>query len=122
MMFGRRFAILVVAVLLGAAGVLAQTKPDSPEFDVKEHYTKYEYQIPMRDGVHLFTAVYVPKDFSEPWPIMLNRTPYSVGPYGVNNYKRNLGPSEKFARERFIFAYEDVRGRYLSEGTFVDVR
>ncbi len=89
---------------------------------VKENYTKYEYQIAMRDGKLLFTAVYVPKDSSEKWPIMLNRTPYSVSPYGVNNYKANLGPSEKFTREKFIFAYQDVRGRNLSEGTFVDVR
>ena len=89
---------------------------------VKANYTKYEYNIAMRDGKRLFTSVYVPKDFSEKWPIMLTRTPYSVAPYGVDNYKSNLGPSEKFTRERFIFVYQDVRGRYLSEGTFVDVR
>jgi putative CocE/NonD family hydrolase len=89
---------------------------------VKANYTKYEYRIPMRDGKRLFTSVYVPKDFNEPWPIMLNRTPYSVGPYGSNNYKTSLGPSEKFTREKFIFVYQDVRGRYMSEGEFVNVR
>src|SRR5216684_842381 len=85
------------------------------------HYTKYDYRIPMRDGVKLFTSVYVPKDSSQPYPIMLERTPYSVGPYGIDNYRTALGPSELFSKEGFIFAYQDVRGRYLSDGTFIDV-
>src|SRR6202021_2462039 len=122
MMFGRRFAILVVAVLLGAAGVLAQTKPDSPEFDVKEHYTKYQYRIPMRDGVHLFTAVYVPKDSSQACPFLINRTPYSVAPYGVDQYRARLGPAAEFDKAGYIFVMQDVRGRYMSEGTFVEMR
>jgi len=89
---------------------------------VRAHYTKYEYRIPMRDGKRLFTAVYVPKDTSQSYPIMLTRTPYSVAPYGSDNYKTDLGPSEKFGREGFIFAYQDVRGRLMSEGDFVDMR
>ena len=89
---------------------------------VKSHYTKYEFQISMRDGKKLFTAVYVPKDTKEAYPIMLDRTPYNVGPYGVDNFKTLLGPSEKFAREGFIFAYQDVRGRFMSEGEFVNMR
>ena len=88
---------------------------------IKSHYTKYEFQIPMRDGKRLFTSVYVPKDTHEKYPIMLSRTPYSVSPYGVENYKTALGPSEKFARKLFIFVYQDVRGRYLSEGDFVNM-
>ena len=76
----------------------------------------------MRDGVKLFTAVYVPKDAGGPYPIMLERTPYSVEPYGADSYADRLGPSEAFAREGFIFAYQDVRGRFMSEGVFVDVR
>jgi putative CocE/NonD family hydrolase len=88
---------------------------------IRSHYTKFEFQVPMRDGKKLFTSVYVPKDTSEPYPIMFDRTPYSVGPYGVDNYKTSLGPSEKFARETFIFVYQDVRGRYLSEGEFVNM-
>ena len=89
---------------------------------IKAHYTKYEYMVPMRDGKKLFTSVYVPKDAAEKYPIMLSRTPYSVAPYGVNNFKASLGPSEKFARDGFIFVYQDVRGRYLSEGEFVNMR
>ena len=86
------------------------------------NYTKYEYQIPMRDGVKLFTAVYVPKDTTRTFPFMLNRTPYSVAPYGVDNYRLNLGPSSHFQKEGFIFVYQDVRGRWMSEGTFLNVR
>src|SRR3954447_13418731 len=88
---------------------------------IKSHYTKYEFQIPMRDGKKLFTSVYVPKDTTEPYPIMLDRTPYGVSPYGTDNYKTTLGPSEKFAKENFIFVYQDVRGRYMSEGEFVNM-
>lgn len=97
---------------------------------VREHYTKYEYRVPMRDGVKLHTAVYVPKDASRTYPIMLHRTPYSVAPYGVDNYPtatnarniRRFAPSAAFVREGFIFVHQDVRGRMMSEGTFVDVR
>jgi putative CocE/NonD family hydrolase len=87
----------------------------------RSHYTKFDFRIPMRDDVKLFTSVYVPKDTSQQYPIMMQRTPYSVGPYGIDNYNTNLGPSELFTKEGFIFAYQDTRGRYLSEGTFIDV-
>lgn len=89
---------------------------------VRAHYTKYEYQIPARDGVKLFTAVYVPKDQSKRYPIMLSRTPYTVGPYGEDAFKSDLGPSAKFAEEGYIFAYQDVRGKWMSEGEFVNMR
>ena len=101
----------------------AQDKPQEPEESyVKSHYTKYEYRIPMRDGVKLFTAVYVPKDQSTPWPIMMDRTPYSVAPYGEDQYPKTLGPSDEFEKAGYIFVYQDVRGRYESEGTFVEMR
>src|SRR5271170_7019099 len=122
MMFGRRIAILLALLLLGAADALAQARPDSPEFDVKEHYTKYEYRIPMRDGVLLFTAVYVPKDSSQSYPFLINRTPYSVAPYGVDQYRSRLGPSSDFDKAGYIFVMQDVRGRYMSEGSFIEMR
>jgi putative CocE/NonD family hydrolase len=100
-------------VLLCSAGALAQQ-----QFNIKDNYAKHEYQIVMRDGVKLFTAVYVPRDTSEKYPIMLNRTPYSVAPYGPDNYRESIGPSTLFAHERFIFVYQDVRGRMMSEGDF----
>ena len=89
---------------------------------IKANYTKNEFLIPMRDGTRLFTSVYTPKNLSEPFPIMLNRTPYTVAPYGIDNYRVNLGPSEKFFREGFIFVYQDVRGKGRSEGKYVHVR
>ncbi len=122
-MLKRKVAVLFVSLLLCAAGASAQaTRPDAPEFDVKEHYTKYEYNIPMRDGVHLFTSIYVPKDTSHPYPFLINRTPYSVAPYGVDLYRTQLGPSAEFDKAGYIFVNQDVRGRFMSEGTFVEMR
>jgi putative CocE/NonD family hydrolase len=89
---------------------------------IKGNYTKREVMIPMRDGAKLFTAIYEPKDASQKYPIMLNRTPYSVAPYGAANYRPSLGPDNLFAREGYIFVYQDVRGRLMSEGVFEDVR
>lgn len=89
----------------------------------REHYTKYEYQVPVRDGITLFTSVYVPKDHSKAYPILLTRTPYSCAPYGNDNYREILGPApEIYAKEGFIFVCQDVRGRFLSEGEYVHVR
>ena len=103
-------------------GLSAQNRPEAAEFDVKEHYTKYEYRIAMRDGVHLFTSVYVPKDTSHAYPFLIDRTPYSVGPYGVDLYRTQLGPSPDFDKAGYIFVFQDVRGRYMSEGTFIEMR
>jgi uncharacterized protein len=89
---------------------------------VKSHYTKHEFKIPMRDGVRLFTAVYVPKNDVQSYPILLNRTPYSVRPYGVDQSKPDLGPNGAFGTSGYIFAYQDVRGRWMSEGVFVNMR
>jgi len=102
-------------------GSFAQEKPAPEEDYVKAHYTKYEYRIPMRDGIHLFTSVYVPKDTSQQYPFMVDRTPYSVAPYGEDQYKKALGPSDEFEKSGYIFVYQDVRGRYLSEGKFVEM-
>jgi len=110
----------VAAVAAFPSAVAGAEAADS----VRARYTKYEYRIPMRDGVKLFTAVYVPKDArsSRLYPVLLSRTPYSVAPYGSDAFPDNLGPSEAAAKEGFIFVYQDVRGRFMSEGQFVDVR
>lgn len=121
-MLSGRYVAVAVGLLLSAGAILAQAKPDLPEFDVREHYTKFEYRIPMRDGVHLFTSIYVPKDVSHPYPFLINRTPYSVAPYGVDQYRTQLGPSPDFDKAGYIFVNQDVRGRYMSEGTFVEMR
>jgi len=112
-------ALLLACLLPHGA---AQTKTTEPEFDVKAHYTKYEYRIAMRDGVHLFTSVYVPKDASHAYPFLIDRTPYSVAPYGEDQYRKQLGPSPEFDKAGYIFVFQDVRGRYMSEGTFVEMR
>jgi putative CocE/NonD family hydrolase len=120
----RILIIGAVSTLLLAVYTSGQTEQETDakrlEY-VRAHYTKYDYRIPMRDGVKLFTSVYAPKDASQTYPILMKRTPYSVEPYGTDHYPNSLGPSDLFTKEGFIFAYQDVRGRFLSEGTFTDV-
>jgi putative CocE/NonD family hydrolase len=113
------FGVLLAGLVLGGASLSAQEQPK--EDYVKAHYTKYEYRIPMRDGKKLFTSVYVPKDASQTYPILMDRTPYSVAPYGEDQYKKQLGPSDEFEKAGYIFVYQDVRGRYMSEGEFVEM-
>lgn len=123
-MLRRTIVSTLFLYLFAVAAISAQTAPaPQPEFDVKAHYTKYEFRIPMRDGVRLFTAVYVPKDASpaNKYPFLVNRTPYSVGPYGVDNYPRRLG-TEELQQAGYIFVAQDVRGRWMSEGTFEEMR
>jgi hypothetical protein len=102
----------------------AQQPASQPVDDyVRTHYTKYECRIPMRDGKRLFTAVYVPKDApGGPYPFLMDRTPYNVGPYGEDRYPQRLGPSEEFEKAGYIFVYQDVRGRWMSEGEFQEMR
>jgi putative CocE/NonD family hydrolase len=119
-------ARFVVSLVVGAAALVAGAggaETTAPEA-VRARYTKYEYRIPMRDGAKLFTSVYVPKDAGRDrrYPILMTRTPYGVAPYGSDAYPDHVGPSTAAESEGFIFAYQDVRGRYLSEGQFVDVR
>jgi len=124
-----RFWLLILVVVLTAPGVSqekqdkSKQKRDLAEF-IRANYTKYEYRIPMRDGARLFTSVYVPKDASpsQAYPILFTRTPYTVAPYGIENYRETLGPSEQLARSKYIFVYQDVRGRFMSEGEFVNMR
>src|SRR5204863_2136113 len=117
--------ILCFAVLLsyGAGFAFAADQPtDTNTLWFIENYTKYEHRIPMRDGVKLFTRVYVPKDDSQPWPIILTRTPYALKPYGTDNYTDPVGSFRTLAKDRFILVTQDVRGRYGSEGEYVHVR
>ena len=109
-------------VLVAGVAVLGVVPRGQYRDYAREHYTKHEYEIPMRDGKKLFTSVYVPNDRSTSYPILLTRTPYGVGPYGADNYQASLGPSDLFMRDGYIFAYQDVRGRMMSEGDFVDMR
>jgi hypothetical protein len=89
---------------------------------IRANYEKREVQVPMRDGKLLFTAIYSPKDRARNWPILMRRTPYGVAPYGPEMFPTTLGPSELATRELFHFVLQDVRGRWMSEGEFVNVR
>ena len=100
----------------------AEPTPDTNAVWFAEHYTKYEHRIAMRDGIKLFTRVFVPKDDSSPWPIVLSRTPYALKPYGSDNYSSPAGTLRELARDRFILVSQDVRGRYGSEGEYQHVR
>ena len=111
----RVLTAITLSLLLGAGAFSQQVEY------TRAHYTKYDYRIPMRDGAKLFTTVYMPKDTSQAYPILINRTPYSIAPYGIDNCRPVLGPSEIFDKEGFIFVYQDVRGRFLSEGEFIDI-
>lgn len=113
--------VLIVLCALPSFSQNSDAQSQMAKF-IRDNYTKHEYQVPMRDGVKLFTSVYVPKDTSQSFPIMLNRTPYTVAPYGADAYKTSLGPSEFLAHSLYIFAYQDVRGRMMSDGQFVDMR
>lgn len=95
---------------------------DVNEDYVKAHYTKFEQYIPMRDGTRLFTSIYVPKDTKQKYPIILNRTPYTVAPYGDGSVKSYLGNFPEMTKAGYIFVYQDVRGRWMSEGTYENIR
>jgi putative CocE/NonD family hydrolase len=91
---------------------------------IKDNYYKWERMVPMRDGIKLFTAIYIPKDTTEKHPVLIRRTPYSSAPYGETNFPESLWNSyyRLYMRENYIMVVQDVRGRYMSEGDFVDVR
>jgi len=133
-MIRRPFSALVFGSLLAcsllAPAVAADTEGEAPaaKSKAREHYTKHEVRIPMRDGVRLFTTVYVPKDSSRAYPFLMERTPYSVGThaqgelrYGVDWMPESLGPSPEFERAGYIFVEQDVRGRYMSEGVWQEM-
>ncbi|WP_229213761.1 CocE/NonD family hydrolase [Dyadobacter psychrotolerans] len=110
---------MLLFFLIGNSATAQRSKINEDSLYIREHYTKIERQIPMRDGIKLFTSIYIPKDISsKKYPVILNRTPYSVAPYGENLYKTVIGPSMHFARDGYIVVYQDVRGKYMSEGEF----
>jgi uncharacterized protein len=123
MMFMRRavLALLMLASVFPARAA-AQEAEAKRAAEVKAHYTKYEYRIPMRDGKRLYTAVYIPKQRGQDCPILLQRTPYGVRLYGADNYYEGLQPFALYGAGGYIFAYQDVRGRWMSEGEFMHMR
>jgi putative CocE/NonD family hydrolase len=113
--------LLLFSFLFSFLTTTAQNEQDSAW--IRDNYTKKEIYIPMRDGIKLFTSVYEPKDKTEKHPILMNRTPYSCSPYGENNFRGFWNNHWKYyCRENYIIVIQDVRGRWMSEGEFVDVR
>ncbi len=115
-----RLAAIIVLLLLLPIFIHAQEAGTGAY--VREHYTRKTYRIPARDGKHLHTIVYSPKDTSKTYPILMMRTPYGIHPYEDKLHRFSLGPNKYFAKEGYIFAYQDVRGRYMSEGVFDNMR
>jgi hypothetical protein len=111
---------LLVALLCAAGALPAQRPaPDSSSLPrIRAQYIKREVEIPMRDGTRLFTAIYTPRDTTRPVPILLMRTPYGIAPYGADAYPAQLGPFPEIDRDGWIFVNQDVRGRYMSRGTY----
>lgn len=112
----------LILLLMASLFMHAQYAQDSAW--VKEHYYKIEKYIPMSDGVKLFTSIYMPKDTVQQHPILLTRTPYSCAPYGETNFNAGLWNRywRYYTRENYIIVTQDVRGRWMSEGEFVDIR
>lgn len=113
---------LVTALAIVSLSSAVAPRAQTTAAEVRAQYTKTEVMVPMRDNVKLFTIVYTPKDTSTRYPFMLHRTPYSSPPYGPDAYRASLGPTAAFANEKFIYVYQDVRGKFRSEGEFVVMR
>ena len=111
-------ALAVAWLLPGAAG---QDPANLPRY-IRANYTRHDHRIPMRDGKRLHTVVFAPKDASQKYPLLMQRTPYSVAPYDKSQFRGSLGPNRHFAPEGYIFVYQDVRGAFLSEGAFENMR
>ncbi|MBS9462322.1 CocE/NonD family hydrolase [Flagellimonas sp. 389] len=116
--------LVFVSILLGSC---SKTKKSSSDTEVStsyvaDNYTKKEVDIPMRDGIKLHTTIYSPKDTSKAYPIIMQRTPYSSRPYGENQFKEKIAPNIHMMEEGYIVVYQDVRGRWLSEGSYENMR
>ena len=111
--------LLMLPFLFLCLSALGQEK--KPNY-VAENYTKQEVRIKMRDGLELFTAIYSPKDTSKKYPIVMQRTPYNCAPYGPDQFKRSIAPNETMMKEGYIVVYQDVRGRYMSDGLYDNMK
>jgi uncharacterized protein len=112
--------VIIRSAIILALGAVRSAFSQSPDATARTLYTKAEYRIPMRDGVHLHTAVYVPKDTTARYPFLIHRTRYGAGPYGTDAYGR-LAPADELRRDPYIYVVQDVRGSFMSEGKFVDM-
>ncbi|MFK7814211.1 MAG: CocE/NonD family hydrolase [Maribacter sp.] len=121
----RLLSILVLFLLFSNVGCKKTIKTETAEVSltyVADNYTKNEVEIEMRDGVKLHTTIYSPKDTSKEYPILMQRTPYSSRPYGEGQFKEKISPNIHMMQEGNIVVYQDVRGRWLSEGYYENMR
>jgi putative CocE/NonD family hydrolase len=112
----RSLKLLLFLLVMATQAVVMAQSPKVDSVYIATYYEKFEYRIPMRDGAKLFTVVYVPKDKSKTYPILLNRTCYNASSYA--HYDTHGHPSDFLVRDKYILAFQDVRGRYMSDGKF----
>lgn len=112
----------IIFIIILSIGLCSYAQKDQKASYISKNYIKTEHYIPMRDGVKLFTTIYEPTDKTKKHPIIITRTPYSLSPYGEDRYVRSMVPSMLFTKEGYIIVYQDVRGRWMSEGEFTDIR
>ncbi len=113
---------LVLSFFLFSFTIFAQTNTLGSAW-IRDNYYKREQMIPMRDGIKLFTAIYIPKGTTEKHPILVRRTPYSAAPFGENNFPEFWNSYHRlYLGENYIMVVQDVRGRYTSKGEFMDIR
>jgi len=120
-----RYLFLVLVLLVASCKQQIDTEKTTTSTDTysaKEHYNKKEVTITMRDGIKLHTTIYSPKDTSKKYPIVLSRTPYSCQPYGEDQYREKIGPNTTMMKDGYIVVYQDVRGRWNSEGVYDNMR
>ena len=115
-------AKLNLLVLLFVSVLSFQVYAQEDDYNIRDHYVKQEVDIEMRDGIKLHTTIYSPKDTSKEYPIIMQRTPYSSRPYGEDQFRSKIGPNEFLMKEGNIIVYQDVRGRWMSEGTYDNMR
>ncbi len=117
-----RFFLLFFLSLTLISCKNSPSNKEKPDTYVKDNYNKQEVVISMRDGIKLHTTIYSPKDKNKKYPILLKRTPYSCRPYGRDSFPNNIGPNIHLMKEKNIIVYQDVRGRWMSEGTYDNMR
>ncbi|MFP2994972.1 CocE/NonD family hydrolase [Spongiivirga sp. MCCC 1A20706] len=120
----RFFLVLSMLLIISCKEQISQETPSEAvdTYVAKEHYTKKEISIAMRDGIKLHTTIYSPKDTSKKYPIIMSRTPYSCRPYGEDKFREKIGPNTTMMKDGYIVVYQDVRGRWNSEGVYDNMR
>lgn len=116
------FVVFSTTFFIGCKTASKTTSLSEKENYVATHFIKKEVRIKMRDGVRLFTSIYMPKDTTKTYPIIMQRTPYSCRPYGENKFKTQISPNQFMMKEGYIVVYQDVRGRWMSEGVYDNMR